>query len=902
MIAVAQPAQAQATGEAPADQVPDGRQQSAPPAVATGDIVVTGSRIRRAELDGSAPVSVIQGKDLDSRGFRNVFDALTQLPQNSGSVQGEDFGSTFTPAANVISLRGLGPNHTLTLINGRRLADYPVAYEGAINAVNLANIPNAVVQQIDVLTGGAGAIYGSDAIAGVVNIQLRKAMEGLEANIRDGVTEQGRGRNTRVQVAGGHRFDRLSVIGAVEYTHRDPIVWGDRDLTRDFSRVARPTDAVQPMFAIANPAGRGRFYDPPAGACDRLSGLQGETMIRVPGRTSGSYCSSNAYYSGRTIQTRKDSGNGYLSAAYDAGGGVELFGDLLYGKTRVENVVRSIQWARTFYNDTTGRLESWTRVFTAGEAGRRFATSSIFDETSWNGTLGLRGRLGNDWRYEASYNRSEYVSVQRRLRLLTSVDDVFLGAQQGTLAVAGSVQPRYAADPARLWTPLTPAQFGAITRRFAERDTSNLQDVAFSANGDLFRLPAGMVQAAVVVEGGSQGYSNRADPALATGIGWNTSRPADSGGERQRKAIGAEVRLPLLKPLTATVAGRYDRYTYRGHAVAQGTYTLGLQLRPVEQLLLRGSYATSFRAPDMNYIFASEVRGYTPGATDYYQCRLAKQEYASCDIAYNMDYTFAGNAGLKPERGRSWTAGAVWTPSRHFNARIDYYDISLNDQVTNLSSQSILSTEADCRLGASTSGSTVDPGSALCRDYVARVVRNAGDAAVDPNRVTRLLISPINAARERVRGIDAAAEARWSFEHYGTVSAQLAYARTFRHEAQQFAGDPMFDLVNDPAYQSDWRDRGNATITWEVGPVHATLYGIRYGAIPTADSKGRYGAYTLFNTSIAYDVTPKTSVTLIVNNIADRYPVDTSAGFPGYNIGWYDVVGRQAWLQVSVRL
>lgn len=150
--------------------------------------------------------------------------------------------------------------------------------------------------------------------------------------------------------------------------------------------------------------------------------------------------------------------------------------------------------------------------------------------------------------------------------------------------------------------------------------------------------------------------------------------------------------------------------------------------------------------------------------------------------------------------------------------------------------------------------------------------------------------------------IDAAAEGHWDFDEYGKVAATLAYARTFKHSAQQFAGDPEFDLVNDPAYQSDWRDRGNATVAWDVGPAHATLYGIRYGTIPSADGKGHYAPYTLFNASIGYDVTPDTNLTLTVNNIADRYPIDKSAGFPGYNVGWYDVVGRQVWLQVGIKL
>ena len=144
------------------------------PAPAPTAVVVTGSRIPRASLEGPSAVTVITAADLTKQGFTNVFDALSNQSQNSGFTQGADYGNTFTPSANAISLRGLGPNHTLVLLNGRRMADFPIAYDGMVNFTNLANIPSGVVERIEILSGGASAIYGSDAIAGVVNIILKK--------------------------------------------------------------------------------------------------------------------------------------------------------------------------------------------------------------------------------------------------------------------------------------------------------------------------------------------------------------------------------------------------------------------------------------------------------------------------------------------------------------------------------------------------------------------------------------------------------------------------------------------------------------------------------------------------------------------------------------------------------
>ena len=174
--------------------------------------VVTGSRIPRSEKEGATPVTVITGQELESKGYRNVFDALQSQTQNTGFTQGADYGNTFTPAANALSLRGLGPNHTLVLVDGRRVADYPIAYDGNVNFVNLANIPSAMIDRIEILNGAASAVYGSDAIAGVVNIIMKKHIDGIEVNVKGGRTWDGGGGNGRLQVSGGKEFGALSTV------------------------------------------------------------------------------------------------------------------------------------------------------------------------------------------------------------------------------------------------------------------------------------------------------------------------------------------------------------------------------------------------------------------------------------------------------------------------------------------------------------------------------------------------------------------------------------------------------------------------------------------------------------------------------------------------------------------
>jgi outer membrane receptor protein involved in Fe transport len=861
-------------------------------------ITVTGSRIPRAQVEGPAPVTVIKGADIDKGGFRSVFDVLSQINQNTGVVQGEDYGSTFTPAANVLNLRGLGPNHTLVLVNGHRVADYPVAYNGSVSAVDLANIPSVMVDRIEILSGSASAVYGSDAIAGVVNIVLKKQQEGIDLSVKVGGTQHGGGDNQRIQLSGGGKWGDLSGIFGLELTNREPIWYGDRDLSDSYTRYALPSSPVPPpIIAIRDPASRDYYSQP----CDALGYLMGGSLqaFKNP-RYDGTYCSSDHYYSNRTIQTKKKIATGYASLEYALNDSTQLFGDFMFGWSDIGTVVRNPNWTSpsAFWNDATGRLESWTRLLAPEEEGGRMASARTFLQRSFNVTFGVKGTLGgSDWHYEAVANRSDYKSDQGVFRFLSGIDDYFLGPQTGTHDFEGDTFPSYNADPSRLLKPLTPDQFRQLSTHTLERDKAWTEDLSFSVNGELFQLPAGAVGIAGVLEAGRQGYSNRPDPRINAGQIWGVTEASDEGGTRNRYAAGFELNVPIFSQLTGTAAARYDRYTYAGKAIDKTTYNLGLEYRPVDSLLVRGTYATSFRAPDMNYLFAKSTTGYFPGETDFYQCRLEHQSYDSCDQVYNMNFRSSGNTGLKPERGKSLTYGFVWSPLANLDFSADYYRISISDEVTSLDEVQILRTEADCQLGETVSGTPVDRNSQLCRDALARVIRNPGTAPVNPNQVQNILVNPINAATERTAGLDISGNYRWETDRFGKYQLHAGFTHVFHHTYQQFPGDPVRDYLYDLSYQNDWRTRANAALSWGLGPWSATLDGTRYGRVPNNNQTAFRSAYTLFNGSVAYRINDRASVMLVVNNLRDSSPVDKSGGWPNYTTAWYDLYGRQWWLQ-----
>lgn len=872
-------------------------------------VVVTGSRIPRSELEGPSPVTVISASDIDARGYRNAYDAISQATQNTGITTGQDFGSTFTPAGNFVSLRGLGPNHTLILVNGHRLADYPVAYDGSVNAVNLANIPSESIERIEITDAGASAIYGSDAIAGVINIILKQRYDGTDINVRAGGTQGGGGANQRLQLTQGIHAGDLTGIAGLELNHVQPLLFGDRHLSSSYIRGSPdPTTSIPAVVSVRDPVS-GRYIAPPAGACSALSDLMGGSVglqtSNNPKR-KGTYCGSDGYYDAGTLGAGKRQASAFSSLQYAIDDHTSLYGDFIADDTKVTStLIGPPSWSSStvagpFWNANRGQLENWQRVIAPDEGIGGAAYDRVYLERSWTASLGAKGRFGaSDWQYDANFTTSHYSSDQTRNRLLTNADAFFLGPQIGTHVVSGTSFPVYAPNLSRLYSPLSAQDYSSISASSTSKNTSWTQSASLSVNGPLIALPHGDLSIAAVAELGDQGYRNTPDARINDGYFWGTSSADGSRGTRRNQAIGVEFNAPILASLNVSGAARYDRFHFGGNAIGKATYNLGLEYRPIDGLLVRGSYATSFRAPDMNYIFSTQTLGYNPGLTDYYLCRQTGQAYGRCDQTFNINYSQSGNRQLKPEEARSFTYGVVWSPSKDLDISVDYYHIAITDEVTNLSTDQLLLTDADCLEGSTLAGAAVDPQSSLCRDALTRVHRNSATALVNPNQVTLVDVNPINAANEHTSGLDASANIRWG-ERFGRFELKLDSTTVLTHKYKQFAGDPVQDRLS-LSYQNEWRSKVGAALNWHLDDWSATVSGIRYGRIPQQDRSVYWHSYALFNTSVAYQVNKQTSVSLIVNNLTNRFPVDRSQGWPNYASSTYDIYGRQWWVQLDYR-
>ena len=891
-------------------------------------VVVTGSLIPQAEIETASPVITITGQDLQTQGFRNVYDALRTTSIANGSVQDSQSASqgNFTPGATTISLFGLDPGFTLVLINGHPLANYPLPYNGVGDIADLSNIPTSMVDHIDVLSGGQSSLYGSSAVAGVVNIVLKKKIDGTNVDFRVGGHTGGGGQSERLELTGGHDWNNFSITYGLSVENQDPIRVQDSFWPSRFSSPLGPPYVAGRDFLVFEPF-TGQYFDPPAGACSQSAYLFGGTsgLRNRPG--SGNFCGSY-YDSGLTSLLNKSlNANGYLNLSYKLSDNAELYGDVLYGFSKQVINTGPSYWAYqnpqlsqsansfsgVFWDNTVGDFVTVQRYFAPEEMGAADAGADRVRTRQYNADFGVRGNFGDsDWAYDLYYNRSQVnTDDDQRWPLTKPFNDYYLGQQQGTDPY-GYGFPAYTPDLANFYKPLTPAQFYAMTGVIQSSSLSWQQNVHLTlTNTDLFQMRGGAAGLAFIAEMGNEAFHSPVDPGLIAGD-FNNRTGTEGAGTRKRWAVGAELRLPLLESLTADLSARYDSYSFSGRTDAKPTYKVGLEYRPVDTLLLRGSYATSFRAPDMYYIY-QQPSGFYTTATDYYFCRLQGYDASNlsqCPQSAESVFSFyRGSPDLKDITAKSYGVGIVWSPSSKFNLKADYTRINIDNEVTTQSPDSLLQTEADCRFGVSLGGQPYDINSALCQDALSKVNRYPLDYPflLAQGQLQNVQTFPINIASEWVDGIQASTDYRIDFGKYGNLDLGAQYFVELNHKSQQNPGDPELDLLHN--YNSyEFKTRSSASASWAIGDWTTTVFGTLYGKSVNYYGTGTFGRWATFNGSVNYAVAKDAAIQLTVNNLFNRAPpTDNTFSQPSnaipppyYNVYSYNGFGRMYWLEYKL--
>ena len=887
-------------------------------------IIVTGSLIPQTQIETASPVIKITAEDIQKQGFRNVYEALRSMPLATGSVQDSQFTNGFTPGANTISLLGLDPSFTLVLLNGRPLADYPFLYNSSSNFADLATIPTFLIERVDILPGNQSAIYGSSAIAGVVNIILKKNLEGFAASYRVGTYTDGGGASQDYTLAGGHNFGDLNVMFGIELKNQDPIFGSDRSYTDSSKDGPTPnsSDAERDRLVVDPFTG---LYIDPGDKCDPISYLfDGDLkkVVRSPttagGASAGSYCGSTEALGNRTFMNGREDYNGYVSASYRFNDNAELYADALYNLNKVSyRVGGTAFWALgrgtapyVYDLDSQRLVGTLQHVYAPEEIGNLADAQGI--QHAYVANVGIRGTIGqSNWDYDAYYHRSAFQSkFSSRRALTTQVNDFFLGPQEGTDPYGYGYPAYHIEQNGKFWGAVTPGEFLSYTDLNVKNSNTYSQQIAATVtNTNLFDLPAGPVGFAGLVEVGNQFWDDPVDPRVTAGEFWGTGGTSGRG-KRKRQAIGAEVNVPIFSNLTASGSARYDRYSAAGNEQGKTTYKLGLEFRPFESLLVRGNYATAFRAPDMGYIFSGGSITFT-SVQDVYNCRIVEGDgYQDCNPPFDSVQVQSGsvaNKDLEYITSKSWGLGFVWSPMSNLNFKADYYHVQIDNQVSNYGLSTIMEREADCRLGHREDGTPVDGNSQECQQFLSQVTRTPLDAPINPGRLLGAVTLPINIANELVAGVTLNATYQLDTDRAGQFTFSGDYNRTTKHEFQQFPEDAKNDYL-DYTYSNEFHNIAAATIGWEKNKWSANLRGTRFS--PTGSNGTNadgeyfgYGTWTVYNASVQYAYEDDLTFTLSGSNIFNKRPPEdkTNTAYPFYNVFNYNNFGRLVMFEVAMK-
>lgn len=353
---------------------------------------IVGSRIKRAEVEGPAPVIVISRTDFEREGFTTVADALQSLTQNTTSSFTGDLAVTgFSPNAQVVNLRNLGPGYTLTLINGRRPAQYPQPYNRDNNVVNLRSIPSSIIERVEILTGGASAIYGSDAVAGVVNIVLRENYDGNFVTGRYGTTDEGGGDSYNFEFGGGASGDRWSATYAVQYGQNDPVFANQREFLADTRNGPLGTGFTNPALSLINirisnaqpgSALNQNAYYPGQEVCDRF----GYTTVTTAAR--GTYCGSFTQPGSRSISNEQEFYSLYGYGTYNLTEELQMFGSFTYYNQEAASSSGTEFWGTSGDRFLQTRTGATTSSYFDPQVGRTGAVAARVQpvRTRWRGS------------------------------------------------------------------------------------------------------------------------------------------------------------------------------------------------------------------------------------------------------------------------------------------------------------------------------------------------------------------------------------------------------------------------------------------------------------------------------------------------------------------------------------
>ncbi|MDJ0654480.1 MAG: TonB-dependent receptor [Xanthomonadales bacterium] len=894
------------------------------------EIVVTGSRIARPDLVANSPVAVIDAEEFELAATVETESLLNTLPQVVPS-----FGATTNNPGTgtaTVDLRNLGTVRTLVMMNGRRIVG-----SNTNGVVDINNIPPALIERVEVATGGASAVYGSDAMAGVVNFILKEDYEGIGISGQFGTSAEGDSDRTNVDfIWGSNSADgRGNAVIYANYYERDQTFASERG----FSAIELDEDTDDNGNPILSPGGSSRI---PQG---RFSGSAFTGLTDVNGDTiggSGFFVDANGNPDDYTspddtfnfapfnnLQLPLERWTTTALGSYELAEQISAFGEFTFANNRINRTL-----APTPYNESGVQIDLNNPFIPAGtlalfqqadvdgdgfinagisrrmlEAGGRISEDS---RNMWRAVIGVEGEIGG-WDWEAFYNYGRMENTQRQ-----DGNIVLSKFQEGLLV--NPANPNQCASGNSACVVINPFGEGNMTPemidwvRASATNITNVEQRTLGANmaGTLMELPAGPLGFAAGLEQRDEEAQFLPDTFLASGDvdGFNAGLP--TAGEYDVTEVFFEAIIPLLSgaPLAEYVALEVGyRYSDYSNVGGVDTYKFGGEWQPTDQLKLRGLFQRAVRAPNVLELFRGSSNSF-PGATDFCNAgpdRTAEEE-AFCvqlGVPENLLATFqqpddqievilSGNPNLDVESSDTWSLGFVYEPEALPNLQVsaDYYSIEIEGAIATFGG-GLQSTIDAC-------GTDLSLSNVFCQPLTAR--NSAGELEFVP-------LPNQNIAQLATEGIDLAAKYATDIGD-NQLSLTMAATYVFKNEQQSSPVTDLVDCVGSVGVRGtcgnadpEWRVVGRATLTTGklrsslryryVGEVANEL--IELGTDPSTLAVTEVDGEHYLDLGFTYNWSEDIDLILNVDNLLDTEPpiLADAGGQFNTDASVYDVLGRR---------
>ena len=851
------------------------------------EVTVVGSRIRRVEAEGPSPVVTINAEDFEKRGYATVTDALNDLSQNAGGGFDQQFTFGFTPSASAIDLRGFGAGRTLVLVDGRRQPVFPLALSGTDNFVDLSSIPVGAIERVEVLTDGASAIYGSDAVSGVVNIVMKKqADNALAARLSD--TADGGGGQTRIQFsAGTENLAGGTASFFAEYFKQREMMFTDRDYSQS-DRLGGISGAGPGIFSSFGDPGTflgftddGDVVPMPADDCHAGAG---------PG-VQGGFCRFNrAAFRQLVPSWEQYSATGrYERPVTDA---VSFFTRASFFHSVTDTQLEPMAYDQGgsdgfgiltpvgVGSNPTGGADALPGVWR-----RRLVEFGPRQEQTRNNTVnllaGVRGDIGEryDWELGFTYIEQRTASTNFNYARKSDLNALVYGADDDGDGIGDG-------GTLNLFQPIPQVLVDQLRVNPRGDGISTLQGADFQFRGDLLELAGRTVKFASVIEFNKQRFADERSAESLSGdliaLGGTNGR-----GDRKYSAAGIEFEYPLFEKLTVNLAGRYDNYDDASEVGGAFSPRIALQYRPVERVLLRASAGKSFRAPDLQRLFGGETAAFND-VIDTPQCIAdggsgrGDASVATCvEPAQSISLGILGNTALEEEKGENFNLGLVFEPWSGATVSTDLFYVVLEQIVNTPSEQFILDSNA-------ADGSFAE---AIERDPQAAGPQN-------PGGITRIALAARNLSFQRLSGVDVRGDFRIPGERFGNFTARVGATYLNDLKIRELPGDEVINVLAEGILGEFVRFRGTAELGWSRGILGANVLVSHVGSFTPQlhpATFDRVGQWTTVNVGGTVETPWSSTVAIGVNNVFDKDPpldlqsVDSAQPF--YNQFFHDAFG-----------